>query len=145
MLMPDVNILVYAYRVESEQHPAASAWLDALANGDAPFALSTGVATGFVRVVTGTSVFASKPSPMAAALEFVDELFAAESCRWVSPAAEHWRLFSRLCTATRSKGKTAADAVHAAVAIENGCTLASCDRDFERFAEHGLRWLHLDW
>ena len=30
MIVPDLNLLVYAVHAESEQHPAARAWLDAL-------------------------------------------------------------------------------------------------------------------
>jgi hypothetical protein len=36
-----------------------------------------------------------------------------------------------------------ADAQHAAVAIAEGCTWVTRDRDFTRFARHGLRWEHL--
>ncbi len=37
-------------------------------------------------------------------------------------------------------GKLLADAQHAAVAIEHGCTLVTCDSDFSRFPR--LRWHH---
>lgn len=144
MLMPDVNVLVYAHRRDTEQHRPAYEWLEALANGDAPFALSTAVATGFFRVVTNRSVFES-PSSTGEALDFVDELLASQNCRWVSAGPEHWRIFSRLCATTRATGKHAADAAHAATAIEHGCTLASVDGDFARFEKAGLRRLRLDW
>lgn len=143
MLMPDVNVLVYAHRADTSQHRSALNWIDGLARVDGPFALSALTATGFVRVVTGRTVFASDPSPLSEAMEFVDELMAAENCRWVSPGPEHWKIFSRLCLATRSTGKNAADAQHAAIALEHGCTLASADLDFKRFATEGLRWSHL--
>jgi uncharacterized protein len=74
-----------------------------------------------------------------------DELLAAKSCRWVAHGPEHWKIFSRLCSSTRVTGKLAADAVHAATAIEHGCTLASVDRDFAKFEKAGLRRVMLDW
>lgn len=144
MLMPDVNVLVYAYRPEATQHVTALRWLDALANGDVPFALSMAVATGFVRIVTSRSIF-DRPSPLPEAFDFVDELMASDVCRPISAGAEHWRIFSRLCTSIRATGKHVADAAHAATAIEHGCTLASVDGDFARFEKGGLRWLPLDW
>lgn len=143
MWMPDVNVLVYAHRADTVQHAAAHDWLESVANSDQPFALSALVAVGFVRVVTGKVVFSTKPSSMPAALDFVDELMSAAGCRWTAPGPDHWRIFSRLCSAGRATGKHAADAQHAAVAIENGCTLASADQDFTRFSAHGLRWKHL--
>ena len=143
MLMPDVNVLVYAHRADTAQHRNARKWLEELAGVDGPFALSALTATGFVRVVTGKTVFASDPSPLSAAMDFVDELMAAENCRWVSPGPEHWKIFSRLCLSTRSTGKNAADAQHAAIALENGCTFATADGDFKRFVAEGLRWNHL--
>jgi predicted nucleic acid-binding protein len=48
-----------------------------------------------------------------------------------------------LACAADATGKLVADAQHAAVAIENGCTLASRDGDFARFEGAGLRWTHL--
>ena len=39
-----------------------------------------------------------------------------------------------------AKGKLGADAQHAAVAVEHGCTLITTDSDFDRFPE--LRWRH---
>ncbi|MDE0679606.1 MAG: PIN domain-containing protein [Gammaproteobacteria bacterium] len=40
----------------------------------------------------------------------------------------------------RATGKLVADAQHAAIAVEHGCTLVSTDSDFSRFA--GVRWRH---
>lgn len=145
MLMPDVNVLVYAHRADVAQHDEAYEWLEAVANGQAPFALSALVATAFVRVVTGKAPFGVRATPVSAALDFVDELMSSDACRWVGPGPDYWRLFSGLCASTRSTGKHAADARHAAVAIEHGCTLVSADADFRRFAAHGLRWKHLSW
>src|SRR5258705_1620052 len=143
MLMPDVNVLVYAHRADTVQHEKALAWLDELAAADAPFGVSTLVATGFVRVVTGKTVFASKPSTVAVGLDFIDELLSSDSSRLMTPGPEHWKIFSRLCLAARATGKLAADAQHAAVAIESGGTLVTADADFEQFKRHGLAWKHL--
>jgi predicted nucleic acid-binding protein len=39
-----------------------------------------------------------------------------------------------------SRQALVADAQHAAVAVEHGCTLVTTDADFDRFP--GLRWRH---
>jgi uncharacterized protein len=45
-----------------------------------------------------------------------------------------------LCRHAGATGKLAADAQHAAVAIEHGCTFVTTDADFDRFPD--LRWRH---
>lgn len=49
-------------------------------------------------------------------------------------------IFEKLCREARATGKMVADAQHAAIAVEHGCTMVSTDSDFNRFA--GLRWQH---
>jgi uncharacterized protein len=52
MLMPDINILVYAHREEEKCHEVYFKWLKTLIDGPEPFALSVLVAVDFVRIVT---------------------------------------------------------------------------------------------
>jgi predicted nucleic acid-binding protein len=65
--MPDVNVLVYAHRADTDHHLAHAEWLTAIANGSEPFALSELVLQGFMRVVTSWWIFAS-PSTLDEAL-----------------------------------------------------------------------------
>lgn len=141
MLMPDVNVLVYAHRVEDPRHGEYSSWLKRIIDGPEPFALSVLVAIGFVRVVTMPAPAGSTPVSMA--LAFIDEIVAQPGCRTVIPGPEHLGEVARLCRAVGATGNIVADAQHAAVAIANGCTWVTADRDFARFAPHGLRWEHL--
>lgn len=143
MIAPDVNVLVYAHRAEEPSHRPYRQWVEDLVNGPRPFALSTLVAVGFVRVVT-LPRFSPIPTPLATALAVIDELTARPNCRLVGPAADHWQRVAELCRATGATGKLVADAQHAAVAMAEGCTWVTNDRDFARFAPHGLKWEHLD-
>ena len=139
--MPDVNVLVYAHRSEDPRHGRYAEWLNELTRGPEGFALSVLVAVGFVRVVTRPTASAT---PMSIALGFLEELAAQPLCRTVNPGRGHLDEVIRLCRAADVSGATVADAQHAAMAIEHGCTFVTADRDFARFAEHGLRWQHLD-
>lgn len=141
MLMPDVNILVYAHHAESKEHRRYAAWLSALTNGSEPFALSESVLHGFVRVVTNPRVFTT-PSSLNRALSFADEVIHRPKCSLVRPGPDHWSIFRHLCKSRELKGKLVADAAHAALAIETGCEWVSADTDFARF-EPDLRWRHL--
>ena len=142
MLMPDVNVLVYAHRVDEKTHKAYEQWLDRLVQGPQPFALSVLVAVAFVRIVTNPRIYAT-PTPLPLALAAVDQLAGHPHCRLVAPDTNHWTAVSALCRAARATGKLVADAQHAALAIAEGCTFVTRDGDFARFARHGLAWQHL--
>ncbi len=139
MILPDVNVLVYAYRSDSSQFEDYRSWLDDVVNGDVAFAVSERVLSGFVRVVTHRRIFA-EPNTIDEALGFVDQLLASDLCRTVEPTSNHWELFARICRESNALGNLTTDAWFAALAIEQGCTWVTADRDFARFP--GLTWQH---
>lgn len=138
MLIPDVNILVAAYRTDAPQHDVARAWLEKHVAGSEIVGVTDAVLTGFVRVVTHPRIF-TVPTPLAQAIAQVDSLRAADGVLPVAPGPRHWAIFCELCAAAAAKGNLVADAVHAATAIEAGATWVSFDRDFARFP--GLNWV----
>ncbi len=137
MVLPDVNVLVYAHREDTEHHSACRRWLEAAINGEERYAVSELVLSGFVRVVTHPKVFAS-PSTLAQALEFAEQVREQPNAMLVEPGERHWSIFRRLCADSTVKGNLVPDAYFAALAIEGGCEWITTDRDFSRFA--GLRW-----
>jgi toxin-antitoxin system PIN domain toxin len=139
LILPDVNVLVYAHREDLADHAAYRAWLESVVNGDEAYGISELVLIGFVRVVTHARVF-NKPSPLAAALAFAEQLREAPNSVRVEPGVRHWELFRRLCVEIGAKGNLIPDAYLAAMAIESGCEWITTDRDFSRFS--GLRWRH---
>lgn len=139
MILPDVNVLIYAHREDSPEHHAYARLLTELATGDEPFGCSELVLSGFVRIVTNPRVFFD-PTPLETAMAFAGELLAQPNCSRLRPGADHWAIFARLCRETNARGKLVADAYHAALAIEYGCEWISADGDFARFS--GLRWRH---
>ncbi|MGH9368796.1 MAG: type II toxin-antitoxin system VapC family toxin [Thermoanaerobaculia bacterium] len=139
MVLCDVNVLVYAFREESEDHLRFRAWVEEALSGDEPFAVSELVLSGFLRVVTNSRVF--KPVvPSQIAFAFAEALRGAPSAVAVAPGSRHWDIFRRLCEHSGAKGNLVADAYLAALAIESGCEWITTDRDYARF--QGLRWRH---
>ena len=140
MLLPDVNVLIYAHVEDSiPEHSEYAEWTTRLATGPEPFALSVLVLSGFVRVATNPRVF-DPPSTLDQSLAFVSELTQRPTARIVGPGPDHLNIFERLCRQARATGKLVADAQHAAVAVEHGCTIVTTDSDFSRFPD--LRWQH---
>ena len=141
MQMPDVNVLVYAHREETPHHQRYGAWIQKLATGPEPFALSELALHGFLRVVTNPNIF-NPPSTTTQAFRFIDALLSLPGCSLIRPGPQHWSVFRELCKDPKVRGKLVADAVHAAVAIESGCEWVTADTDFARFSPP-LRWRRL--
>lgn len=141
--MPDVNVLIYAHREDDPVHAAYARWLGELVNGSQPFALSVLVAVAFVRIVTNATAFSS-PTPLGHALGAIEHLAAQPRCRVLAPGTGHFSRVAQLCRATQATSKLVADAQHAALAMSEGCTWVTRDRDFSRFAPYGLSLQHLE-
>ena len=139
MQIPDVNVLVYAYREDTPDHAAYKTWLETLVNAPAAFGLSELVLSGFLRIVTHPRVF-NPQSPLDHAVKFAEQIRSAPNCITLQPGARHWSIFVQLCQQANAKGNLIPDAYFAALAMENGGEWITTDRDFSRF--EGLRWRH---
>ncbi|MBM4043043.1 MAG: type II toxin-antitoxin system VapC family toxin [Planctomycetes bacterium] len=139
MQLPDVNVLVYAFRRDHPRHAEFRRWLDDLVNAPAAYGMSDLVLSSFLRVVTHPKVF-NDPDPIDSALAFASALRGQPNCVRILPGERHWTIFQDLCTRAGVKGNLVPDAFLAAMAIENGCEWITTDRDYARFP--GLRWRH---
>ena len=137
MIIPDVNILVAAFRGEHVHHDLANDWLRTVIASTEVVGLSSAVVSGFIRVVTNRRAFAD-PTELDVALGQIENLRSQVGVIDVAPGPKHWEIFSSLCRDADARGALVSDAVHAAIAMENGATWVSMDRDFARFP--GLRW-----
>jgi toxin-antitoxin system PIN domain toxin len=137
MILPDVNVLVYAFRDDTPHHPICRAWLDAVVAADGRLALSNLVLSAVVRITTSPRIF-REPSGLAEAFTFCGQLCDQPHCQIIEPGDRHWDIFARLCVDTDTRGARVTDAWFAALAIEWGCEWITMDRGFARFP--GLRW-----
>jgi toxin-antitoxin system PIN domain toxin len=137
MILPDVNILVQAFRSDAPDHTVCRTWLDDIVNGDARYGMAPQVLSGMIRVVTHPKVFAV-PSSLDEAFQFCDILLSQPHCIIIQPGERHWEIFVRLCIEANARGNLVPDAWFAALAIESGCEWITLDRDYARFS--GLRW-----
>lgn len=137
MILPDVNVLVYAFRREAVDHDRYASWLSVtLARSEV--ALVETVLLGMIRIVTSPRIVAD-PAPTPIALGFVNVLLDAPRARPLAPSAATWARFRAIATRDEQvRGPLIPDAWLAALALSHGCRLATADRGFARF--EGLDW-----
>lgn len=136
MILPDVNVLVRAFREDAPGHDRSCRWLERALAGEAAFGLSDLVLSGFLRVTTHPRIF-DPSTPLAKALEFAEVLRARPNVVLLSPGRRHWKIFTRLCRDADARGNLIPDAYLAALAIESGSEWITTGGDFGRFP--GLR------
>jgi toxin-antitoxin system PIN domain toxin len=137
MIIPDVNVLIYAFRSEVPEHAICRPWLDAMIQDDARFGISPIALSAVVRITTNPRTYPS-PSSHDDAFGFCEDLLSQPHCQVVEPGERHWDIFKRLCIETETRGPRVTDAWFAALAIEWGCEWITLDRDYARFP--GLKW-----
>jgi toxin-antitoxin system PIN domain toxin len=137
VILPDVNLLLYAHNEAAPLHRQARVWWEGVLNASTPVGLPWAVVYGFIRLATHPAVLV-EPLPPAAALDRVQAWLARDHIELLDPGPEHLRIARRLFEATGLGGSLTTDTQLAALAIEYQCELCSNDADFSRFP--GLRW-----
>lgn len=139
MIILDVNVLLYAAELDAPQHTKALAWLREAFNGPEPIGLPWQTIAAFIRITTDRRMrsFVWRPEE---AIEAVKNWLAQPDVMVVQPGLRHFEVAERMIIQGQATGSLIPDAVLAALAIENGATLASTDRDFSRFP--GLKWVN---
>lgn len=137
MILPDVNVLIYAFRRDAPEHVLCRPWLDGIIDEDARFGISPMTLSALVRVTSNPRTYRN-PSALEEAFLFCRKLIGQPHCQIVEPGERHWNIFQRLCIETGTRGPRVTDAWFAALAIEWGCEWITLDRDYARFP--GLKW-----
>ena len=137
MILPDVNILIYAVDPTAADHDRYRQWLGSVIHGDATYGMSPQVLSSVVRILTNPKAF-HKTQPLEQVLGFANMLIDRPNCQIIQPGPRHWQIFCKLCRQGNARGNLVPDAWLAALAIESGCEWITLDRDFRRF--EGLRW-----
>jgi uncharacterized protein len=137
VILPDVNVLLYAFRSDSPRHAVCKRWLDGIVLGEAQFGLSPLALSAVARIATNPRIF-KQPSSVEEAFAFCDNLLGQPHCEQVRPGPRHGSIFKRICLGGGISGPRISDAWFAALAIEHGCAWITYDHNFGRFPE-------LDW
>ncbi len=137
MIIPDINLLVYAHNVAAPLHTKARDWWEDLLTNQQPIGIPWAVTFGFIRLVTHAAVLTTPLRPDAA-MARVATWYEQPCVQPIEPGPRHLSLVRSLFAATGVAANLTTDTHLAAIAIEHQCELQSNDADFDRFP--GLRW-----
>jgi toxin-antitoxin system PIN domain toxin len=137
MIVPDINLLVYAYNGGAPDHAPAKAWWTTLMNGADPVGIPWAVSCGFVRLMTHPAVLVTPIDPVTA-VRHVRSWLERPHVEVLEPGPRHLDILERLVARLGVAANLTTDAHLAAIAIEGQAELHSNDVDFARF--EGLRW-----
>ena len=137
MIIPDVNLLVYAYNSDAPFHHQAKQWWEACMNGTQSIAIPWVVALGFLRLMTSRSVM-QRPMAMGTSINHLASWLEQPTVCILQPGPRHIAILKGFCEADVLSGALLTDSHIAALAIENQAHVHSNDSDFSRFP--GLRW-----
>ena len=132
MILPDLNLLLYAYNPHAEQHARARQWWEQTVNGKELIGLPHEVALGFVRIATNPRLGNAAVS-LAAAKEVVAGWLDVPIVRVLLPRENHAEKVLALMERAGVGGQLTSDASLAVYAMDNRATLCSNDADFARF------------
>lgn len=132
MVIPDVNLLIYAYTAGSPQHSRARAWWEALLNSTEPVGMAWVVILGFIRLMTHSSVL-EHPLSVDDACGIVGAWLSQPNVQVLEPGPGHFQILHDQLSHVGIGGKLVNDAHLAALAAEFAAVVHSNDADLERF------------
>jgi hypothetical protein len=137
MTLLDANLLIYAVNRDAPLHRQAKAWLESVLSGPETVGFPWNVLLAFLRLTTRPGLF-QRPLSTDAAFDLVASWLDQPSAAIVHPGPRHLQVLREALLPLGTGGNLTSDAHLAALAIECGAELCSCDTDFARFP--GLKW-----
>ena len=139
MIVPDANLLLYAYDAASPFHERSAAWWSACLSGREPVGLCAVVIFAFVRIGTSRIAF-EEPMSIAEAAAHIRSWLDRPVTSVLLTEETDLLLALEWLLASGSGGNLTTDAQIAAVAHRHRAVVHTADRDFGRFPD--VRWLN---
>jgi len=139
MIIPDVNLLLYANIDAFPEHTKARDWWEGLLNGKVDVGMPAPTLFGFLRLSTNRKLW-SVPMSVADALGRIESWLTRRHVQFLQPGPRHLEIAFTLLRHLGAAGNLTTDTQLAALAIEHQAELHSNDGDFGRFPQ--LRWMN---
>lgn len=138
-MLPDVNVLVAAFRKDHSQHRVAADWLNKALTSAVDgqlMLLSIGVISSFLRLVTQPKIFPT-PTPIERAVDFVDWLLEDPKVKLTNAGTE-WADMRSLVLKKQLSANHIPDAQLAAMAINLSEPFVTFDKGFRQLLPPSL-------
>lgn len=132
MIIPDANLLLYAFDSTSPFHERARDWWEACLSGREIVGLCPMVVFAFVRIGTHRRAY-EHPMSIEVATDHVEAWLARKVCRFIPMESIDVEMILSLLKQAGTGGDLTTDAQIAAIALRTGATIHSADTDFLRF------------
>lgn len=132
MILPDANLLLYAYDEESPFHTKAVRWCERVMRGPETVLFLPVVLFGFVRISTHARVF-QNPLSVEVADRHVGSWLNCGHVRVMDMLAEDVHMALTLLKTAGTAGNLTTDAQIAAMALRLDAEVHTADLDFGRF------------
>ncbi|KZS66661.1 type II toxin-antitoxin system VapC family toxin [Mycobacterium ostraviense] len=137
MIIPDVNLLLYAVITGFPQHRRAYAWWYDTVNGPERVGLTYPAIFGFLRIATNARIL-TEPLSATEAVSYARDWLTQPNVDLLTASGRHLDLALGLLEELGTASNLTTDVQLAAYAIEHNAEMHSSDADFARFA--GLTW-----
>jgi hypothetical protein len=139
VIIPDVNLLLYAVISGFPQHSRARAWWERIVNSPHRIGLTPPAVFGFLRIGTNARIL---PSPLAVkdAIEYVQDWLSQPNVDLLTAGPDHLNVALGLLQDVGTAGNLTTDVQLAAYAIEHNGEMHTNDTDFARFPD--LKWVN---
>jgi toxin-antitoxin system PIN domain toxin len=134
MIIPDINLLLYAYDSNAIAHVRARGWWEALLSGEETVGLLHVVIFGFIRISTNPRAF-QHPIAVAEAAGHVRQWLARPMVEVLESGPADVEPVLRSVERLGVAGNLVTDAQIAVAALTYDATVHSTDADFSRFPE----------
>jgi toxin-antitoxin system PIN domain toxin len=133
VIVPDANLLLYAYDRESPFHERARSWWEECLSGEEPVGLTYPTLFAFLRISTNAKIY-TNPMKLTEAAEHIRSWRARRVSQVLEPPADHTDHVVGLLEAAGGVGANlVTDAQIAAFTQAYRAVVHTADRDFLRF------------
>ncbi len=139
MIIPDTNLLIYAYDSHSSHHAQAKDWWESVLSGKEPVGIPWIVVLAFTRLITHPKI-CSNPLSIQQVHDITSVWLRCPHVRVLSTSATSLPLFFDLLLEAGTGGNLSTDAMIAMHAIEHSAVLYTHDRDFTQFSR--VKWVN---
>lgn len=137
MIIPDVNLLLYAHNEDSSLYLKASTWWTNIISKEMSLGLPWIIIVAFIRLITSQSVL-PHPTSSDQAIDIVNSWLELSNVQVIEPGRKHLNILREILKQGNATSRLTTDAHIAALAIEYSAEIHSNDLDFARFS--GLKF-----